>query len=236
MTGAQIANGERVGSVRAWPTAHPFFTLDRSERLSAAIRLRPESAESINTAEPRRSEAPTALAMGGNSAAKLLPDDPETFSSKVRREGIDYWLDLNIGPIQQLGVYVRRIEVPMSGGYKALVDLTVMVVSQTIVLSSDSVDFGRVSIRDMKNGQVRSARVGLRRTFGTFQISSIQTSHPFLKAEFDTLVPGSNYLIRVSIDPAAALEPGSYDGAIQINTDDANRPKVEIRCKLVAVP
>ena len=237
MTGGELARGERVGSVNVWPTAHPFITIERGERLTAAIRLRPESGDSIlvNPGE-QRSDTASPPAVGGNSGAKLLPDDPGSFNSKVRNEGTDYWLDLSVGPIREPGTYLRRIEVSISGGDKVPVDLTIMVISENTLLSTNTVDLGRVSLEDLKSGGVRSVRVGMRRLVGTVHINSIQTSHPFLKAESDTLVPGTNYLIRVSIDRGATLRPGSYDGVIQINTDDPNTAKIEIPWKLVVVP
>ena len=236
MTGVELARGERIGSVNVWPTAHPVITIELGERLTAAIRLKPESGDGIivNPTEQRSGASPPAV--GGNSGAKPIPDDPAAFSSRVRNEDSAYWLDMNIGPIREPGTYVRRIEVSISGSDKIPVDLTVLVIGDSTLLSTNSIDLGAVSLNELKHGRVHSVRVGLRRVVGTVRVNSIQTSHPFLKAELDTLIPGTNYLIRVSLDPAATLESGSYAGVIRINTDNPNRPKIEIPWKLVVVP
>jgi len=229
INGVDLAHGERIGPVSAWPTAHPSITLQRGEQFAGAIRLRPESSDSINV-------NPTADIViplnGGNSGAKPLPDDPAVFSSKIRKEGLDYWVDLNIGPIPEPGTYIRRIEAPIVGGQKVPIDVTVLVISRATLLSSEKIDLGRVSMGDLKNGRVISTRIGIRRVAGSIKITSVQTSHPFLKAEAETIFPGTNYVIRVSVD-GTTLKPGSYDCSVQINTDDSNEPKIVVPCKLV---
>jgi hypothetical protein len=46
-------------------------------------------------------------------------------------------------------------------------------------------------------------------------------------------VPGSNYLIRVTIDAGKPLKPGAQQGLIVIETDGGNRLEVPIKLKLL---
>ena len=116
------------------------------------------------------------------------------------------------------------------------IELTIRVLASSIVLSGESIDLGEVSSKDMKSGQVRAGRVGLRRVVGTMQIKSVSISLPFLNAAADTVVAGANYVIRVSITQGAVVQPGSYNALVLVETDDPNRPRIEIPCKLRVTP
>jgi hypothetical protein len=47
------------------------------------------------------------------------------------------------------------------------------------------------------------------------------------------MVENTNYLVRVTFDPAKALKPGTYDGMLVIETEGSNRIEVPIKLKLV---
>ena len=76
-------------------------------------------------------------------------------------------------------------------------------------------------------------RVGVRKIVGSFHIKTLSSTLPFLKLQQATMVDGSNYLIRITIDAARSLKPGPYEGVMLIETDEGHRVEVSIKLKLV---
>jgi hypothetical protein len=79
----------------------------------------------------------------------------------------------------------------------------------------------------------RTGRVGIRKQVGSFQIKSLTSTLAFLKLEKQTIVEGSNYLVRVTLDTTSLPKAGPYTGVIRIETDDSLTPVVEIHVKVI---
>jgi hypothetical protein len=211
ISSANVARGEVNGAFQIWPTAQPVITVESGERLAIALRIRPQ--------------APTA----GN--LKLAPNAPDNWKLRSEANG-DYWLDIPIGPVSESSSRLAPLLVEQSDGRsrEIRVRLMVNVPPENLIVTPKDLDFGEVPIANFK-GMLR--RVGVRKIVGSLHIKTLTASLPFLKLEQATMVEGSNYLIRITIDPAKSLKPGAYDGVIAIETDEGHRLEVHVKVKLV---
>ena len=203
-----MARGEGNGAFQIWPTARPAITIEPGERLNISLRLR------ALIAEP--------------GTLKLPADAPAAWKLRHEANG-DYWLDI---PIDAGGS--RRVtlvaDMPDGRSREVRIQLMVTVPAENVVVTPREVDFGEVSLAEAK-GSLK--RVGIRKLVGSFHIKSASSTLPFLKLEQATMVEGSNYLIRVTIDPASRLKPGSYEGLLIIETDEGHRAEVKVKIKLL---
>ncbi|HXF39758.1 MAG TPA: hypothetical protein VN687_08605, partial [Blastocatellia bacterium] len=108
--------------------------------------------------------------------------------------------------------------------------LTVDVPAENLVTTPRELDFGELTVESA--GQTLR-RLGVRKLVGSFEIKSISSTLPFLKFEKVVIVPGSNYLIRVTIDVAKPLKTGAQQGVIVVETDGGKRLEVPIKLKLL---
>ena len=191
-----------------WPTARPAITLEPGEHLNISLRLR------ALIAEP--------------GTLKLPADAPAAWKLRHEANG-DYWLDI---PIDAGGSRTVPLVVDMADGRsrEVRIQLMVSVPGENVVATPREVDFGEVSLA---KAQGSLKRVGIRKLVGSFHIKSASSTLPFLKLEQATMVEGSNYLIRVTIDPARRLKPGSYEGLLTIETDQGHRAEVKVKIKLL---
>jgi hypothetical protein len=203
-----VARGEGTGAFQIWPTARPAITLEAGERFNISLRLRPLVAE------------PGTL--------KLPADAPAAWKLRREANGV-YWLDI---PIDAGGSRTVPLVVEMADGRsrEIRVQLMVNVPAENVIVTPRDVDFGEVSLA---KAQSSLKRIGIRKLVGSFHIKSVSSTLPFLKLDQATMVEGSNYLIRVAIDPTRPLKPGSYEGLLTIETDDGHRAEVKIKIKLV---
>lgn len=211
ITTANVGHGQIDGAFQIWPTMQPAITVESGERVAIALRIK-------------------ALAPDAGSL-KLAPGAPE--SAKLRREvnGGDYWLDISIGPSSTSSSQVVPLVVQAGDGRSSeiRVTLTVSVPEQNLVATPRSIDFGEISLASAKGGL---KRVGVRKIVGSFRIKALSSTLPFLKLEQATIIEGSNYLIRVTIDPTKPLKAGTYDGVVFIETDEGKRLEVPVKVKL----
>ncbi|MEK6285468.1 MAG: hypothetical protein AABO57_06990 [Acidobacteriota bacterium] len=212
ITTANVGRGEIDGAFQIWPTAQPAITVEPGERVAIALRIK-------------------ALAPEAGSL-KLAPDAPDTW--KLRREGNggDYWLDIPIGPASESSSRVVPFVVELSEGRsrEIRVRLTVSVPAENLVATPRSIDFGEISLASPK-GALK--RVGVRKIVGSFHIKALSSTLPFLKVEQATIIEGSNYIIRVTIDPTKSLKTGIHEGVILIETDEGKRLEVPVKVKLI---
>lgn len=210
ITTANVGYGEGNGAFQIWPTARPVITVEAGEALSISLRIRPLTPEA--------------------GIVKLGPTAPETW--KLRREVNDYWLDIPIGPATASSSLVAPLLVEQTDGRsrEIRVRLEVVVPGENLIVSPKELDFGELSLGNIKT---TLKRIGVRKIVGSFHIKSITTSLPFLKLEQATMVEGSNYLIRISIDSTKTLKAGVYDGAMVIETDEGHKVEVPVKLKLV---
>lgn len=209
---ADVGRGEVIGAFQVWPTARPSITVEAGERLTIALRI--------------RAIAPDA------STLKLAPDAPDTW--KLRREPKtgDYWLDIPTEAASGSGTRTATLVVdPGNGRTREMrVRLTVNVLAENLIVTPKAIDFGEVSLAKTRTS---FQRVGIRKIVGTFHVKALSSSLPFLKLEQTTIIENTNYLVRITIDPAKPLKPGTYDGVLLIETDGGNRIEVPIKVKLV---
>ena len=209
-----VQRGAQVGGFRVWPTAHPVITLDRGERFSFGLRLRPAQAEATEL--------------------QLSTKSPDGVSHKLRREtnGAGYWLDIDAGPFGEDGTRSATIEVSAGTGPPVTVHMSFTVLAENIVATPSSLDLGELQLSNLQERSRLVGRVGLRKQAGTFRVTALSTSLQFIKVEKQTIVDGSNYLIRLTIDPALLPKPGAHNGVVRIETDDPSKPRVEVPIKV----
>ena len=211
ITTADIAHGDRSDAIQIWPTARPVITVERGERLTIPIRIR---------------------SLGPNTTLlKLGPNAPDSW--KLRREASgDHWLDLSVDASG--GSFTRSAQLVIDAGENRTrevgVYLSVNIPAENLLVTPSELDFGELPL----SGASRAIqRVGIRKIVGSFQIKSLSSTLSFLKLESTTIVEGSNYRIRISIDPAKPLKAGDYSGNLIIETNDNKRVQVPIKLKLV---
>lgn len=210
ITTADVGRGEVNGAFQIWPTARPVITVEPGERVAIALRIK-------------------ALAPDAGSL-KLAPGAPDTW--KLRREANgDYWLDIPIDPASESSSRVVPLVVEQSDGRsrEIRVRLMVNVPAENLIVTPKELDFGEVALASVK-GTLR--RVGVRKIVGSLRIKALNSTLPFLKLEQATMVEGSNYLIRITIDPTRPLKAGAYNGVVVIETDE-RRVEVPVKLKLV---
>jgi hypothetical protein len=209
---ADIGRGEVIGAFQVWPTARPLVAVEANERVTIPLRIR-------------------AVAQHA-STLKLAPDAPATWKLRRDPKTGDYWMDLQIDASTGSGTRTATLVVDTGDGRtrEMRVRLTVNVLAENLVVTPKALDFGEVSLARARNS---FQRVGIRKLVGTVHIKSMSSSLPFLKLEQTTIIENTNYLVRLTIDPARPLKPGSYDGVLLIETDADKRIEVPIKIKLV---
>jgi hypothetical protein len=217
ISNADIAHGEKVGAFNVWPAARPIITVERGERLTVTLRIRPT--------EPA-------------SAVLKLARASETY--KLRREpnGDTYLLDLMIEPSNDLAQQIIPVALEINDGASGqlALQMTVNVQAENLIATPRQLDFGEVSLASLRDGLTGGGRFGIRKTVGTFHIKSLTSTLDFLKLEPRTIIEGSNYVIRVSFDQTKLPKAATYTGILRVETDDPLTPRVEIPVKMVLKP
>lgn len=212
-----LGQGETVGSFNVWPGTSPSVTVERDERFRASFRIRPTFSEDFELKLPQ----------GGSSGAKTV----------LRREenGGGYWLDVDAEPAGDAGVRNIKVEVQSSGGRAEVIPiyLSVQVLGESIVFTPEVIDCGELPLSSLTQFATRVGRVGIRKLAGAFKIKALSSTLPFLQVEAQTIVDGSNYVIRINSVPDKLPKAGAYEGKVIVETDDAARPRVEIPLKIV---
>ncbi|HEY7547549.1 MAG TPA: hypothetical protein VID27_21810 [Blastocatellia bacterium] len=206
--------GENLEGFNIWPTRQPGLVMERGEVFKFALRIKPlsETAPKLQTAASNSDKVKCAL----------------------RSEGKDtYWLDVEVGPIDDTGL----IEVPLTlvaGTSDIPLKLVINVVDKAVIATPQEIDLGEISLKDLKKGLSRTGRVGVRKQAGAFQITSLSSTISFLSLEKQSIVEGSNYLVRIGINAKPLPKRGSYTGVIRIETDN-NGQAVEVPVKVAVV-
>jgi hypothetical protein len=215
ITTADISAGEIVAGFLVWPTVRPVIPLARGEKLDIFLRLKPEAG----------STSTLALAPGAPPICKLRYDKPTN----------TYWLDITAGPSDVSAKRAIPLVVtdPHGAAIKLTVNLAVEVPSENLVASPRELDLGEISLSALKAGQQKTGRIGLRKLVGTFHLKKLSSSLSFLKLESQTIVDGSNYLIRTRFDLAALPKPGVHNGILSVDTDDGENVKLPIKLTIV---
>ncbi|HJQ67597.1 MAG TPA: hypothetical protein VKA70_01390 [Blastocatellia bacterium] len=212
---SNIGHGEAAGSFNVWPAANPVVAAARGESVKLSLRIRPT--------------AP------GTGELQLLNDNGGRYRLRREANKDGYWLDIESGPINEPGSHKQAIQLQTAGASQTqlTLNLTVNIAAENLIATPASLDLGELELANLKGGLPKTFRLGVRKVIGTFNIKSINSTLPFLKIERQTIVEGSNYLIKVSVDPASLPKPGPYNGLLRIETDDAQSPRVEVPIKVV---
>ena len=216
---ADVQRGETSGAFKVWPTARPAINLGRGERFVFALRIR---------SDPQ-----------GSSELKLITKPTELIDYKLRHEkkGNGYWLDLAVGPFNESGPHSATVELRPDGDAlpSVKVHVTVNVPADNVIATPSSLDLGEILLSSVREQSRTIGRVGVRKLAGVFRITAMSSSLQFIRLEQQTIVDGSNYLIRITSDPNLLPKPGSYNVVLRIETDDSQKPRIEVPVKLVVV-
>jgi hypothetical protein len=215
MINTNVGHGENVESLNVWPTANPVVSAARGESVRLSLRIKFSARDS--------------------GELQLSSDNGGQYRLRRGANKEEYWLDVETGPINEPGSQTRNIEIKTTNpNQPALtIKLTINVASENLVATPASLDLGELELASWKSGAQKTARQGIRKLIGGFNIKSISSTLPFLKFEQQTIVEGSNYLIKVSINLNSLPKPGPYSGVLRIETDDAQTPRVEVPVKVV---
>ena len=215
MANTNVGHGENFESFNVWPAASPVVSAARGDSVKLSIRIRPRARD----------------------AGELQLSSDEGGQYRLRRGANkeDYWLDVETGPISEPGSHTRTIELKTKETNQTAltVKLTINIASENLVATPASLDLGVLELTALKSGAQKTTRLGVRKLVGGFNIKSVSSTLPFLKFEQQTMVEGSNYLIKVSINANSLPKPGPYSGVLRIETDDPQTPRVEVPIKVV---
>lgn len=211
---ADVEHGEQLGAFLVWPTARPMITLEPGERLPISLRIRP--------AEPGRSMKLAAAA--------------DSFKLTREANGDGYVLDVTVEPPAGTSPRALPLVVKAEGGEDLTLQVIAKVQAENLIVTPREVNFGEVPLARLQGGAALTSRLGVRKQVGTFQIKSVKSSLEFLQVESQTIVDGSNYLIRMRFDPAKLPKPATYIGTLRIETTDATQPLLEVPIKVVVTP
>jgi hypothetical protein len=179
-----------------------------NEKLSIALRLR------------RQDGAPVEI--------RPAADAPSFCRLRREAQGNGYWLDIEV-PSSQSGSYAIPLDITGEPVEKVRLALEVKVITDNLVATPKEIDLGTVSSKTT-DGPSRQARIGIRSLVGAFRIKALSSSLPFVKLEAQTVIEGTNYLIRVTVDPKLLpARPGPYSGAAVVETEDGRRVEVPLK-------
>lgn len=198
-----------------WPTLRPTLTLERGEKIDITLRLRPES--------------------GNNATLALASEAPNFCKLRHDKNSNTYWLDMTAGPadtsIKRLVPLI--VSAPNGTSIKLTVNLAIEIPADNLVVTPRELDLGEITLSSLKAGQQKVGRAGVRKLVGSFHIKSLSSTLAFLKLEQQTLVEGSNYVIRTRFDPDKLPKAGAYKGVVSIETDDGHRLDFSIKFAVV---
>ncbi|MEK6303002.1 MAG: hypothetical protein AABO41_20005 [Acidobacteriota bacterium] len=215
ITTADVESGEIAAGFYVWPTLRPAITLERGERITITLRLRPQT--------------------GSSATLALAPDAPDFCKLRHDKDSNTYWLDMTAGPAE---TPVKRAApllatAPNGTVTKLTVNLAIEVPAENLIVTPRELDLGVIALSSLKAGQQKVGRAGVRKLVGSFHIKSLSSTLPFLKLEQQTIVDGSNYLIRTRFDMDKLPKTGDYKGVVSIETDDGHRLELPVKLSVV---
>lgn len=213
---ANITNGEIVGSYRVYPTAKPDITIGRDEHLKLTIKIKATGTEDSDL-----------------KIAKPIDNAVVNLTKNAASE--QYILEVEPQPLGAGGTRTINIPLQSTGGKRETLDvvITLHTPNNSIVFTPEVVNCGEVSLASLQSSPLRVGRVGVRKLVGNFKITGVTSSLTFLQPELQTMVEGSNYLIRINTTTTNLPKAGAYEGVIRVETDDPAYAKLEIPVKIV---
>lgn len=217
---AVINRGEYLSGFNVWPSARPRITLQTGERFTLSLRIRPEqtNAGHISKASSEDGAVPTAV--------------------RYEKGDRSYWVDIIIPAAGEPGQRSIPVKLAIEQGIESelSIALRISVTSEGTLVTPRTLDLGEMSLGSGGDLSTVSGRIGVRKQLGGLHLGSVKSTVPFLKTETLTIVEGVNYVVRISLEPGAKLTPGSITGSVIIETDDPERPRIEIPVRLRLVP
>jgi hypothetical protein len=209
---AAVQYGGAAGSVIIWPSAKPSLIVEPGERLSLALRVRPSTVTEHFDLELAAGAPPFCSLRREQSGGGLFVE----IALQAPADSTTYTI-----PLKRTDGTPEDLKVP----------LELKVLSDNLSVRPAELDLGQVSLRAVSAGAQRVGRVGIQKKAGTFRISSLSSTLPFLKLEQQTIIEGSNYVVRVSVAEDKAPGPGSYSGTVRIETGQ-KRFDVPVKVKI----
>ena len=207
----EVRSGYTLAGFNVWPVSRPTVTLERGEKLDIMLRLRPLSASSGTLA--------------------LAPDAPAVYKLRHDASSNAYWLDLTAGPADASVTQAVPLVVTAADGSssKLNLNLAIEMPAENLIVTPRELDLGESALSSLKAGQQKSGRIGIRKLVGSFHIKALSSTLAFLKLEEQTIVEGSNYLIRVRIDAETLPKAGAYMGVLVIDIDDKRKLQIPVK-------
>ena len=239
---ANTVSGSRQDKFLVWPTSEPMVRIAKGEtmRLSFRITLVDKDVSQVAGVVPVSPQfkqpptappgpRPTSVAGSNAPATSPLPEGKLTYQVKEgARPGV-YWLDLDLGPIDDIGTFSYSLSLPSNAMLAGLnMALIVSVVADDFMLFPPSSDFGEIKLPDPADGVVQIGRFGLRRPLRKFLIRELSSSLPFIQVSSQAIVEGNNYYIKVEMKNDGSVKAGQYDGKIRIATNDKQQATIEV--------
>src|SRR5262249_12658416 len=214
ISNAEISTSAELGPFLVWPSAHPVVPVEPGERLSISLRLRPK--------------------VPGQNLQLEFVGELAPFGPKLRHEesGFGYWLDVPINARDQSFSQTVLMTILTNPSQRFDLTLDVNVQTDTIIATPRELNLKPMSLAELDGRQV--ARLGIRKTVGSMRLKSVASTLPFLRLEQQTIVEGSNYLVRVYVDAGRATKAGSYKGSITAVTEDGKSIQVPVAITLTA--
>lgn len=208
-----IDHGIQMGTLMVWPVARPEINLEPGDIFRFGLRIRPLE--------------------GVPLSLQLFTQSSDHLKLNLRKETSveGYWLDVELGPINEAGARTIPVLLTSAAG-ELTIEIEANVIAEGLSVTPATVDLGEVSHSDLKDGSRRLGRFGLRKQVGKFKIKSLSTSLLFLRLEQQTILEGSNYVIRVILETTNPPKPGVYNGAVKVETDDPRSPLLEVPVKV----
>ena len=206
---ADVARGEPVGAFQVWPTARPAIIVEPGEKVSILLRLRPLTTDA--------------------GTLKLGPDAPAAWKLKREANG-DYWLDIGLEGVAYASRTVLLFVEGSQSPQQIKIQLVVTVPTENLTVTPNELDFGEQNLTSLKSP---TQRFGIRKQVGAFHIKNLSSTLPFLKLQQATMVEGSNYLIRLTVDATKPIKAGAFEGMVIVETDDGHKVEVPVKIKFV---
>jgi hypothetical protein len=185
------------------------------------------------------------VAFKGNSSSGMLslfnPENRPIHIKRVIPGGNSFSVKLEtIQPGKRYGLLVATNPALKPGQYKQTVRLITdskrspeasiqleATVYSLVFAIPESIDLQPLKLgADLSN--LEHAIVVRKVRHGGLQIKRLSSSLPFIRLELVALSEGESYRIKVTFDPSKVSGPGAFEGKIRIETNDADRPEIEI--------
>jgi len=208
-----IEHGIQMGTLSVWPVARPEINLEPGEVFKFSLRIRPLE--------------------GVPASLQLFTQSSDQLKLNLRKEADveGYWLDLELGPINEPGARTIPVMLASAAG-ELTIEVEVNVVAGGLIVTPTQIDLGQISQSDLKDGSRRLGRFGVRKQVGSFRIKAFSSTLPFLTLEQQTVYEGSSYVIKVTLEASKPPRPGVYNGTVKVETDDPRSPVLEIPVKV----